>query len=79
SEIRLANLRAAKPCLPQKNPSMDFSGDRRFALQISALLTRHPWLDIPWQERKKIRSLHSQRSVPQKNSCEKEGFLGASP
>jgi len=30
---------------------MDFFGDRRFAKQISALLTRHPWLDIPWQER----------------------------
>ncbi|MBQ1795994.1 MAG: hypothetical protein II110_09990, partial [Treponema sp.] len=35
--------------LPQKNPSLDFSGDRRFALQISALLTRPPWLGTAWQ------------------------------
>jgi hypothetical protein len=35
---------------PRKNPSLDFPEDRRFAKQISGLLTRPPWLNIPWQE-----------------------------
>ena len=38
--------------LPQKNPSMDFFVDCRIATQFCMLLSRHPWLDIVWQERK---------------------------
>ena len=31
---------------------MDFSRDCRIATQLCTPLRRHPWLDIPWQERK---------------------------
>ncbi|MBQ1593082.1 MAG: hypothetical protein II077_13695, partial [Treponema sp.] len=36
--------------LPKKNPSVYFSWDCRIASQFCTLLTRHPWLNIPWQE-----------------------------
>ena len=53
---------------------MDFFRDCRIATQFCTLLTRPPWLDTAWQERKnpslpqyrlakETRSLHSQRSV----------------
>ena len=38
-------------CLPLKNPSVDFSGDCRIAAQFCTLLSRPPWLNIPWQGR----------------------------
>ena len=58
SEIPFGNLRAAKPpsvapywsARKWKNPSMDFSGGRRFPSEISALLSRPPWLCTGHQE-----------------------------
>ena len=38
-------------CRPEKSLH-GFFGDRRFARQISAPLSRHPWLYISWQERR---------------------------
>ncbi len=35
-------------CRPEKS-LRGFFGDRRFAAQISATLSRPPWLDIAWQ------------------------------
>jgi hypothetical protein len=49
----------------KKNPSLDFPEDRRFALQISAQPSRHPWLYIPWQERNTAPE-PIKESIPQK-------------
>ena len=44
-----------------KNSSMTFLNDCRIALQFCTLLSRHPWLDIGWQERLKNPSIcHSE-------------------
>ena len=58
--------RPSNPCraLPWKNPSMDFSRDRRFPSEISALLSRPPWLNTGRQESGKIPPFHP-RPVPE--------------
>jgi len=53
-----------KPCLPRKNPSMDFFWDCRIAEHFCMLLSRHPWLHIAWQARKVEKSL----SLPTKKT-----------
>jgi len=93
SEIRFANLRAPKPRLHalfaywqerlkhacKKNPSVDFFWIAE-AKGFCMLLTRPPWLDIPWQERNTAPEPIKESIPPKKTHLfAKMGFLGASP
>ncbi|MBQ1727247.1 MAG: hypothetical protein II039_07675, partial [Treponema sp.] len=45
---------------PRENPSVDFFWIAE-AKGFCMLLTRHPWLDIPWQETNPFPALAAQR------------------
>ncbi len=60
---RCSNPCRASICYPLKNPSMDFSMDRRFPLEIYALLSRPPWLNTGRQESRKNPVIPKQRTV----------------
>jgi hypothetical protein len=65
--------RIVKPCLPKKNSSVYFSWDCRIASQFCMLLTRPPWLDIPWQETKKTFPELVEGNIHQKTSVNNRG------